>query len=69
MTTFEARFHSDCGECGWRIKRGDLAKYDDHDDVVHVVCPEAVPLRAVGEVCGCFIERSTAGKCGCEGDE
>jgi hypothetical protein len=45
MTTFEARFYSDCGECGWRIKRGDLAKYNRHDDVVHVVCPEAVPLR------------------------
>jgi hypothetical protein len=70
VTTFEARYHSGCGECGWRIKPGDLARYDAHDDVVHVVCPEAVPLRAAGEVCGrCFIERSTAGTCGCEGDE
>jgi hypothetical protein len=34
------------------------------------VCPEAVPLRAVGEVCGrCFMERSAAGTCGWEGDE
>jgi hypothetical protein len=70
VTTFEARFHSDCVHCGWRIKPGDLAKYGHHDYVVHVVCPEAVPLRAVGEVCGrCFIEKSASGACGCEGGD
>lgn len=67
MTTFEARRHSDCGECGWRIKPGDLAKYNDRDDVVHVVCPEDVGLRAVNEICGrCFMEKSGAGTCGCD---
>ena len=64
---FEARYHSDCADCGWRIKPGDLAKYDDRGDVVHVVCPEDVGLRAAGEVCGkCFIEKAANGACGCE---
>lgn len=67
MRTLEARYHSDCGACGWRIKPGDLAKYDADDDVVHVVCPENVGLREVGEVCGrCFMEKATNGECGCE---
>lgn len=67
MSIFEARRHSDCAGCGWRIKPGDLAKYDEHDSVVHLVCPEEVGLRAVGEVCGrCFMEKSITGVCGCE---
>lgn len=65
--TFLARFHSDCGECGWRIKPGDLAQYDAHGDVRHVVCPENTGLREVGLVCPeCFIEKSASGACGCE---
>jgi hypothetical protein len=67
MSTFEARYSTECPACGWRIKRGDLAKYDDRDDVVHVVCPEDVGLRVAGEVCGrCFMEKAANGECGCD---
>ena len=67
MSFFEARYHSECGECGRRIKPGDMAKYDDRDKVVHVICPEDVGLRAAGEVCGkCFMEKSLTGECGCD---
>lgn len=67
MSTFEARWPTDCAECGWRITRGTLARYNDRDDVVHAVCPEDVgTLRPVGEVCGkCFMERAANGACGC----
>ena len=67
MSIFEARFHSECPSCGWRIKPGDMARYNAHDDVVHVACPEDEGLRAVGEICGrCFIEKSASGVCGCD---
>ena len=63
---FEARWSTECSECGWRVTPGALARYNEHDDVVHVVCPEAVELRAVGEVCPkCFMERATNGECSC----
>lgn len=66
---FEARFNSECSACGWTIRQGALAKYDEHNDVVHVICPESEPLRAVGEVCGsCFMEKSATGACDCEED-
>lgn len=66
-TIFEARFHGECPECGWRIKPGDLVRHDKHDDLVHVACPEDVGLRVAGEICPkCFIERSTNGACGCD---
>lgn len=64
---FEARFRSECPSCGWWIKPGDLARYDGGDEVVHVVCPEDVGLRAVGAVCGkCFTEKAANGSCGCD---
>ena len=67
MSTFEARWATDCFECGWRITPGTLARYNAHDDVVHAVCPDPEPLRAVGEVCGkCFLEKSVTGECGCD---
>ena len=63
---FEARWSSDCAECGWRITPGKLARYDDRGDVVHMVCPEDEGLRAVGEICHkCFIERAANGECSC----
>lgn len=65
--TFEARYHSECPACGWRIKPGDLATWDEHDDVTHKVCPEDAGLRAAGEVCGrCFTEKAVNGECGCD---
>lgn len=64
-SVFEARWPTDCAACGWRIVRGTLAKYAG-DEVVHAVCPESEPLRAVGEICpSCFIEKSVNGTCGC----
>jgi hypothetical protein len=64
---FEARWPTECGECGWRIVRGSLARYNQHGEVVHAVCPDAGPLRAVGEVCGsCFQEKAANGSCGCD---
>ena len=65
---FEARYHSDCDECGWRIKPGDLVAYRaGATEVSHFVCPEDVGLRAAGEVCGrCFMEKSVSGECGCD---
>lgn len=65
--TFEARWPTDCSDCGWRITVGTLARYNDRDDVVHAVCPEAEAPRAVGEICGkCFMEKATNGACGCD---
>ena len=64
---FEARWPAECPACGWWIVRGALARYDAHDDVVHAVCPESEPLRAVGKVCPeCFMEKATNGTCGCD---
>jgi len=63
---FEARYSTDCATCGWRIVPGSLAKYAD-DEVVHAVCPDDAPLRAVGDICpDCFIEKSATDACGCE---
>ena len=64
---FEARYPGECPACGWAIMRGQECRYDEHDEVVHLACPDAEPLRVVGEVCGaCFMEKSTTGACGCD---
>jgi hypothetical protein len=64
---FEARWATDCSDCGWRITVGKLARYNDRGELVHAVCPENEPLRAVGEVCPrCFMERAANGSCTCE---
>lgn len=63
---FEAGYPTECSECGWRITRGTLARYNQHDEVVHAVCPENVGLRAVGEICPkCFTEKAANGECSC----
>ena len=77
-TTFEARYRSECRNCGYDIKPGELATYvprvDDENAhpwrrggsnvAVHATCPQE---RPAGEVCGrCFMEKSATGVCGCD---
>ena len=62
---FEAKYAGTCADCDGRINPGDMITYLGRGNAVHVKCPANVDK--IGEVCDrCFMEKSVAGKCGCD---
>ncbi len=66
-----AKFSGVCAVCGERIVPDDIIEWaepqpplgDGPRTIQHAVCPEPRPAAEVCPVC--FMERSTAGTCGC----
>lgn len=61
---WEARYSSDCDECGERIAEGELVRWEGRE-VVHADC--APPEAETTEVCErCFMAVAVNGACGCD---
>lgn len=50
MSTFTARYHSQCGTCEQHISPGDTARWFD-DEVVHALCTDDQPPARPVVVC------------------
>lgn len=64
VTSIEAHYETECGDCNSRIKTGTRIEVRD-GRWCHVVCPDAL-LSLERLVCpSCFQELSVSGACGC----
>lgn len=64
VTTLEAWYETDCGDCEAIIKRGQKIEIRE-GRWCHVICPDTL-LALERRVCpSCFQELSLSGACGC----
>lgn len=63
--SFSAKYPGHCHACDEPIKVMQECTYNAADEVVHVICPEAVPGKARPACPHCFCEIPPTGRCDC----